>query len=143
MEWWGWAIAGLILLGAEMMVPADFFLFFLGLAALIVSGLSAMGVFAAPWAEWLTFALLAITFLGVIRQRIMRRLATEKNKTDLDEVVGGKAIASSELGIQERGKVDMRGTSWSALNVGSEHISAGDHCIVEAVDGLELHVKKN
>lgn len=143
MEWWGWAIAGLILLGAEMMVPADFFLFFLGLAALIVSGLSAVGLFVAPWAEWLTFALLAITFLGVIRQRIIRRLATEKNKTDLDEVVGGKAIATSDLGPQERGKVDMRGTSWSAINVGSEHILEGEQCVVEAVDGLELHVKKN
>lgn len=143
MEWWGWAIAGFLLLGAEVMVPADFFLFFLGLAALIVSGLSAVGLFAAPWAEWLTFALLAITLLGVIRQRIMRRLATETTRADLDEVVGGKAIATSNLGLQERGKVDMRGTSWSALNVGSEPISAGEQCVVEAVDGLELHVKKN
>ncbi|NBW40530.1 NfeD family protein [bacterium] len=142
MEWWGWAIAGFILLAFEMVVPADFFLFFLGVSALVVSALTGLELFSQPWMSWLTFAVLALGFLTVVRQRLVKRVAVTKSFTDMDEVVGGKAIASADLPPQARGKVDMRGSSWSAYNTDSEVIAAGSECIVEAVEGLELRVRR-
>ena len=36
MPWWGWVVVGAALLGAEIVVPTDFYLVFLGLSALAV-----------------------------------------------------------------------------------------------------------
>ena len=45
MPWWGWMIVGAILLGAELMViDAQFYLVFLGLAAMAVGLADLTGV---------------------------------------------------------------------------------------------------
>ena len=36
MEWWQWVVLGVILLSAEMLVDADFYLVFVGLSAVLV-----------------------------------------------------------------------------------------------------------
>ena len=56
MVWWGWLVIGVLLLGAELfIIEADFFLVFLGVAA-IVTGLLGLAVPALPeWAQWLIF----------------------------------------------------------------------------------------
>ncbi len=52
MTWWGWIIAGAILLGAELtFVNAEFYLVFVGSAAIVAGVVTALTP-VAPWAQW-------------------------------------------------------------------------------------------
>src|ERR1700693_5041655 len=53
MSWWGWIIAGAILLGAELaFVNAQFYLVFIGSAAIVVGLVTAVTPALASWAQW-------------------------------------------------------------------------------------------
>ena len=54
MQWWGWVTVGAVLLGSELtFVNAQFYLVFVGGAALIVGLLVLAGTPAADWVQWL------------------------------------------------------------------------------------------
>jgi hypothetical protein len=53
MSWWGWIIAGAILLGSELaFVNAQFYLVFIGSAAIVVGLVTAVTPALASWAQW-------------------------------------------------------------------------------------------
>ena len=65
MSWWGWIIAGAILLGAELsFVSAQFYLVFIGSAAILV-GLATLLLPLAPFADQKTMdlAVLILTYV--------------------------------------------------------------------------------
>ena len=73
MTWWGWIIAGAILLGAELaFVNAQFYLVFLGSAA-ILTGLATLLLPLAAWLQWALFAVLAIVSMVTFRSRVYQR----------------------------------------------------------------------
>ena len=75
MQWWAWVAVGAILLGSELaFVDAQFYLVFLGLAALIVGLLDVAGLPLAVWAQWLVFTVLAVVSMFGFRQRIYEQL---------------------------------------------------------------------
>ena len=78
MVWWGWMVIGVLLLGAELfIIEADFFLVFLGAAA-ILTGLLGLAVPAVPeWGQWLVFAALALISMLFFRKRVYRLLRRE------------------------------------------------------------------
>lgn len=68
---WGWLIAGLLILGLEIVVPGYFFLW-IGAAAIAVGLLSlgslgAWGFWTAP-VQWITFAILSLVAIVVGRK---------------------------------------------------------------------------
>ena len=73
MSWWGWIIAGAILLGAELaFVNAQFYLVFVGSAA-ILTGLATLAAPLAAWLQWALFGVLAIVSMLTFRSRIYLR----------------------------------------------------------------------
>ena len=69
MAWWFWIVLGAVLLAAEVIIAADFYLVFFGIAALVVGLLAVFGVELPVWSQWLLFAGLAIAGLVVYRGR--------------------------------------------------------------------------
>jgi hypothetical protein len=59
----------------------------------------------------------------------------------VDSLVGEQAVALDEIGVQNLGKAEMRGTVWSARNVGETVLSRGQRCVVSHVEGLVIHVR--
>jgi len=54
MQWWAWIAVGAILLGSELaFVDAQFYLVFVGAAALVVGFLSLARADLAVWLQWL------------------------------------------------------------------------------------------
>src|SRR5262245_48546029 len=54
MTWWGWCIVGTLLLAAELFaVDAQFYLIFIGAAAVVVGFLGMIGVDLPGWAQWM------------------------------------------------------------------------------------------
>lgn len=141
MEWWIWCVLGVVLLGAELLIPGGFFLFVVGLGALTLGALTLIGVPLSDNAQYLLFAFLSLVFLFTLRRKLDRRLF--RNSPDISDDLSGKEISVSKaLAPNEEGSIEFRGTVWRALNHGDSALSQGDKARIERVDGLKLILKK-
>lgn len=139
MIWWHWLLLGLLLLGAEMMTPGGFYILFFGLAALVVGAIAALDLVQGDSAQWLLFSGLAVGFLLLFRGPLLARInAAEVKHPDVDSMVGEIAIPVEALDAGAIGKVELRGTTWSARNAGSIPLTKGQRSKVTGMDGLTL-----
>ena len=140
MQWWAWVAVGAILLGSELaFVDAQFYLVFVGAAALMV-GLLASGGFGPDWAQWLVFAILALGSMVAFRRRIYVRL--RRNLPLMKHGPAGETVVLPEaLAPGDTCRLEFRGSSWSAMNAGLGIIEAGARARIDRVDGLTLVVR--
>lgn len=138
MAWWLWMALGLGLIALELATPGGFFIIFFGVAALIVGALVPV---AAPqaWAQWLLFPVLALVALRFFRRPLLDRMRSrDRGADDVDSVVGSVAVAAEPMAPGAIGHAELRGTPWTARNVGHISIDPGQRCRVVAVQGLTL-----
>jgi membrane protein implicated in regulation of membrane protease activity len=140
MQWWAWIAVGAILLGSELaFVDAQFYLVFVGAAALVVGFLNLTGLIFGVWLQWLIFAALAVSSMVGFRRRIYERM-----RRDLPVMRSGPTgevlIVTAPLAPGETCRIEYRGSSWSAINCGEAVIAAGGRARIERVDGLTLVV---
>lgn len=141
MPWWGWVTIAAVLLGAEVFVlPTDFFLVFLGIAALAVGVIGFVGVDLPTWAQWATFGVFAVVSLVFFRGWLRARWP-KQTRAD-DTLVGEIAVTRDPLAAGASGQIELRGATWSARNVGDTSLAPGDRARVERVEGLTLHVRR-
>jgi membrane protein implicated in regulation of membrane protease activity len=140
MQWWAWITVGALLLGSELtFVNAQFYLVFIGAAALVVGFLDIAGVFPADWIQWALFALLASVSLLAFRRRVYERI--RRRLPDIKMGPGGETvILPAELPPGESCRLEFRGCSWSAVNGGRSVIAAGERARIDRVEGLTLVV---
>jgi inner membrane protein len=143
MAWWAWIIAGFVLLVIELATPGGFYFLFFGLGAGTIGLAKLLGFSGPPWLEWLLFTLVSVTSLGLFRRRLLVRFTARGLSVpdDVDQMVGLSAIATDIIPPGAEGKVQMRGATWSARNLGSEPIVPGQQCTVQKMDGLVLCVR--
>ncbi len=141
MTWWGWMVIGILLLGAELfIIEADFFLVFLGAAA-IVTGLTGIVMPGLPeWAQWLIFAVLAVVSMVLFRKRVYRLLRREVPDMANDML---REHLKLPVGLPVDGtcRVELRGSTWTVRNVGTEAIPPGVNVRIVGVDGVTLRVE--
>lgn len=142
MTWWYWILAGLALAAFELLTPGGFFIIFFGAAALVVGVLAGLGLAGPLWFEWLLFSALSIVSLLVFRRPLLEAIRRgEKNIGPVDAIEGQRAVASEHIGPGALGKVELRGSSWNARNIGAVDIRRGEEVRVVKVDGLTLAVR--
>jgi hypothetical protein len=134
-----WLVLGLCLLAGEMLVPGGLFLLFFGLGALVVGLLSMIGLLGQAWTEWMIFALVSLGLLVLLRAKL-KLIFGKGSVQDVDSYVGELAVVLEKLVAGGRGKVELRGSSWTALNVGVSDLEIGSRVRVQKVDGLTVHV---
>jgi inner membrane protein len=139
MDWWMWIAGGLALVVAELATPSGFFIIFFGLSALTVGLLTGLNVVGAAWAQWLLFSALSVAYILVFRRRLESRMQIPP-PPNIDSLVGVLAIVQERLLPGVVGKVEVRGSMWSARNTSSVTLDAGQRARVTAVDGLTLAV---
>jgi membrane protein implicated in regulation of membrane protease activity len=143
MPWWGWVSVGTLLLGAELfVVEADFYLVFLGFAAVVVGLLDVAGIGGPIWLEWLLFAVVALGSTVLFRQRVYKKLRPPGGPVS-DSVVDETAIVRDPIAPGGHGHAELRGTIWQAKNVGDAPLDAGQRARVAGVDGLALLVRSD
>ena len=141
MIWWYWMLAGLVLLGAEMVTPGGFYILFFGLAALAVGTVAGVGLVQAEWLQWLLFSGLAILSLLVCRGPLLAWIKTrDKELPTVDSMVGESALLLEDLMPSGTGKVELHGTTWTAHNAGPAILKKGQRCKVERIEGLTLWI---
>lgn len=140
MVWWQWIVLGVVLLGAEMMVDAEFYLVFLGVSALTVGLLDLSWADSPIWAEWFVFSLIAIVSLLLFRGKFYAKI---RGKTpDRGEgMIGEIGIVEDDIEAGGTGRIELRGTTWSAHNVGERVLPQNARVRVDAVSGLTVEVR--
>lgn len=141
MQWWGWVGIGMLLLGAELFfIEADFYLVFLGAAAALTGVLALVTPGLPEWAHWLAFAALALISMVFFRKRVYRRL--RRQVADMpNDMLRERVVLIQGLAVDSTCRVELRGSTWTARNVGREPIAPGTSARVVGVDGITLHVE--
>lgn len=135
-----WLAGGLVLMVAELVTPSGFFIMFFGLGALTVGTLARLGVADAWWLQWLLFTVFSLGYLLLFREQLERRFQVPP-PPDVDSLVGVLATPQGAIEPGAVGRVEVRGSSWSARNVAAVAITTGQRCTVVSVDGLLLAVR--
>jgi membrane protein implicated in regulation of membrane protease activity len=142
MPWWGWLVLGIGLLGVELfVVDAQFYLVFIGVAAALVGLLGLAGSTMPQWAQWLLFAALSIVTMVAFRKRVYAVVRGRGGQVEAPVTTGDRVRVPIRLEPGQSGRVDYRGSTWTARNVDDRAIEAGAEALISHVDGLTLHVK--
>ena len=143
MPWYGWIILGAALLGTEMFViDAQFYLVFFGFSALVVGVLGLAGIVLPAWAQWLAMGLLAALLMVTFRKRLYERVRRVEGTVAERVAAGDRIRMNTRLGPGESGKVEFRGTSWSAINEDARPLELGEEAEIIGMDGLTLRLRK-
>jgi inner membrane protein len=141
MVWWIWILLGLALLALEAATPGGFFALFFGLSAVLVGALSALRLAGPPWLQWVLFSVIAVVALVALRKPLRARFNVDGTRRSVDKLTAETAVALTDLPPGEVGKAELRGSTWSARNAGTETIAKGRRCRVERLEGLTLWVR--
>jgi membrane protein implicated in regulation of membrane protease activity len=140
MTWWGWIIAGAILLGAELtFVNAHFYLVIVGSAA-ILTGLATLALPIAEWLQWALFAVLALVSMVTFRNRLYHRFTHSMPKVDTGPA-GGVITLQVSLGAGESCQAEYGGTYWTVRNDSDTTIPSGTRARIARVQDLTLLIR--
>lgn len=139
--WWHWLVLGLVLVVAEMASAGGFYIIFFGIGAVVVGLLAMFGMAGPAWAQMLLFAGLSVAGLTLFRNRFQRWFQVDPQLPPVDALVGEIGQTMEDLAPGAVGKVELRGSAWSARNASGGPMSRGTRCRVVRVDGLMLFVE--
>lgn len=140
MTWWLWVILGFVLMGLELFTPGGFYVLFFGAGALVVGILAGLGLAGPAWMEWLLFSVVSVLSLAVLRGPLLARMRARGPGPAIDGLVGEIAVPVEDLAPGAVGKVELRGTTWTAHNDDPVTLARGQRCRVTRVDGLMLGI---
>ena len=141
MMWSLWIVLGLVLIALELATPGGFYVIFFGAAALAVGALVLLEVVQPIWVQWLLFPVVALVLLRLFRQPLLGRLRVGQDH-EVDSLVGEVAVPAADIAPGQHGRAELRGSSWSARNVDTSTLAAGQRCRVVAVQGLMLDLRQ-
>lgn len=141
MLWWHWVALGLVLAGLELAGPGGFFIIFFGVGALVVGALELIGLGGPSWLPWLLFSAISVLSLLLFRRPLLAVLRRFDPPADsVDRLEGEVATPLADIEPGAVGRVELRGSAWSARNTGSAVLRRGQRCVVRHVDGLMLSI---
>jgi membrane protein implicated in regulation of membrane protease activity len=127
-----WLVAGFALIAAEVL-SGGFVLIMLGVGALVAAGFAALGV--SIWLDVAAFAGTSVALTTLARPMLKRRLHTAHVPTNVEALVGDKAIVVSTVDAHG-GKIKLRGELWSARSfVETEVLEPGQAVTVMTISG--------
>lgn len=137
MDWIFWLILVIILTIIEVATVNLLTIWFVisGIVALILS------FFIEDVAIVSTiFAVLGIILLITTRPILKKYLPTQRERTNIDRVIGMKGIVTEEIKKNVIGEVKVDGKKWSAIS--NKKIEVGEEVIIDAIEGVKLVVRK-
>lgn len=134
-----WIILGVALLALELLlIDAQFYLVFLGLAALATGLAGEFGLPLPPPADWLFFGALALAFTFGFRRRLYAALQARQGKGLETPFSTGTALPAAPIAAGQEGPVHHNGSPWTGRNIGTLPLEPGQPAYVLGRDGLVL-----
>lgn len=142
MPWWGWIVVGAALLGSELIADAQFYLVFLGVSAVAVGLIGLAGPQTPIWLQWLLFGGIAMASLMTFRGRLYNLIRAPAVEGEVrGGVLGERVVVQEAIGPGASGRAELRGSVWTAHNVGERALAEGAAARVERVEGLRIYVR--
>lgn len=136
-----WFMLGVILLLAEFALPS-FFIFFFGIASIIVSLL----LFVLPMSlntQILLFIFLSLALVFSLRKYFVRNLMgksiSDEKADELNEFIGKRVTVIEKIPAYGQGKVEFNGSGWSAES--EEELEVGEVVQIEERHSTFFKVK--
>lgn len=136
--WYVWLILFLVFLGLEIMTTGVFFFLCFSTGALFAMLFSLLG--ATFQVELIVFCIVSLASILLIRPLFKKYITKRKTETNVDSLIGAKAIVTEDIKENSMGKIKIEGEIW--LAVSKENIAKGETVTIESVDGTKLVVKK-
>ena len=136
MIWWLWLLVGVGLLIVELVTAGGFFAFFFGAAAFVVGLLTALHLGGPEWFQWALFVALSAGGVLLFRRPVMHRFGLQPPALPEQEMRGEWALVTEEVHPGGVGKVELRGTTWTARAHRTVHV--GERVPVERIEGLTV-----
>lgn len=134
-----WAIIGILLIIADIF-SLTFFLFFLGVGALVTAVFIQLGIAQGLGGQLLCFALSSLVVTVLFRSTVKRMFGRKAGPGDYSEYVGQRATVSVPIPPGGEGKVSYRGSDWIAFSESASGIAAGAAVTIVAVEGIKFKV---
>jgi inner membrane protein len=113
---------------------------FFGVGAIIVGILAGFEAAGPPWFQYILFSVVSVIALWLFREKLLQ-LTRPAPSEGVDKLVGEIAVSLEDIPVNGIGKAEMRGTSWTARNIGDKPLARGQRTKVERVEGLTLVVR--
>ena len=135
-----WFILGLGLFILELLLPG-FIIFFFGLGAWVTALVCLIGhpginlqiiIFA------ITSSILLLALRRIIQKKFLNSVNTKSEDVE-DEFTGKEALATVDFGGMKKGKVEFKGTTWTAES--SSEIREGQRVLIIEKDSFKLIVE--
>jgi inner membrane protein len=137
---WTWIIAGLLMMGVELLMPGLFFIW-LGLAALATGVI--VGVLGLGWtAAAMLFTVFAVGSVFAGRALMRRKVAEPEAASDLNALsrnLIGRTVQLDQAFHDGKGRVRIGDTVWQAFG---DDLSAGDKVRIVRLEGSALVVER-
>jgi membrane protein implicated in regulation of membrane protease activity len=133
-----WYLIGIALLAAEMLVSTGFYLLILGVAALVVGGLTHSGLVGTWMLQAVVFSVCSLGIWYFFAERLQTLLRSKEK--EYQGLIGQVARAQEAIAPGHKGGGELWGSPWRMENIGSSSINVGDECEVVSSDGLVLQV---
>ena len=135
-----WFIIGLVLFLLELILPG-FVIFFFGVGAWLTALLC---LIADPGLnlQAIVFVVTSILSLVALRKIIQKKFFYSKDELSRDvedEFSGREAVAISDFEPGKNGKVEFKGTQWTAESASS--VREGDRVIIKEKENFKLFVE--
>jgi membrane protein implicated in regulation of membrane protease activity len=134
-------VLGLLLIALELAASGGFYIIFFGIAAVIISLMAALGADTPVWAELALFSVISVGSLLLFRSPLMRWMNIAGVGVDVDSLVGETGVVQQDIPAHGIGRVELRGSSWSARNNSATLLAAGRRVTVVRVERLMLIVE--
>jgi len=142
MNWWAWVVGGAILLGSELgLVNAQFYLVFVGGAAMLTGLVTLIDPSFPQWAQWALFSVLALVSMMGFRGRLYQRLHRTSPHLDIGPPDGDELLLPIALAPGASGQVEHGGSFWTVCNDSEAPLAVGCRVRVSRVQGLTLMVR--
>ena len=92
------------------------------------------------YVQFLVFGISGLLIMVFTRPLLKKLLKKDKEKTNLDRVIGMQGICTEDILKNNVGEVKVDGKRWSAIS--SVKIKKGENITVTEIDGVKLKVKK-
>ena len=94
------------------------------------------------WVQHIVFAVLSVIAMAVFRPLAVKYLNKDKEKTNIDGVVGEVVVVTKEINNEmAAGEVQLNGMSWTARSQDGRVIPEAERVTVVSVQGVKLIVK--
>lgn len=136
--WIGWLIIMLVLSFVEVITINLVTIWFVASAgiALLVSLFT-----ESIYIQFIVFGVTGLAIMVLTRPILKKLLVKDKEKTNLDRVVGMTGVCTEEISSKnDVGEVKVDGKRWSAIS--SSKILKGEVITVIEINGVKLKVKK-